>query len=110
VWDLVSPAVADVAAGRSLPPVVWPPETPAVNTVLNDLGEVLPIVGPLIDAPRILIEIPEDIHAVRDASPARARLWRESTRRAFLHYLSKNYRVSAFASGGGGRSCYVLAR
>jgi predicted GNAT superfamily acetyltransferase len=110
VWDLNSPAVADVASGRPLPPVDWPPEIPVVNTEMNDGGEVLPIVGALTDAPRVLIEIPEDIHAVRDSSPVRARSWRESTKRAFMHYLSRNYRVSAFASDGGGRSCYLLVR
>jgi predicted GNAT superfamily acetyltransferase len=110
VWDLVSPAVADVAAGRSLPLVGWPPETPVVNTALNDSGEVLPVVGALIDAPRVLIEVPEDIHTVRDSSPVRARVWRESTKLAFLHYLNRNYHVSAFVGEGGGRFCYVLNR
>jgi predicted GNAT superfamily acetyltransferase len=110
VWDLNSPAVANLASGRSMTPVDWPPETPVVNTELNDSGEVIPIEGELPDVPRILIEIPEDIHAVRDASPARARSWRESTKRAFMHYLNKNYHVSAFASEDGGRSYYVIAR
>ncbi len=98
VWDLDSPAVADVASGRSLPPVDWPPGIPVVNTELNGSGEVLPIVSALTDAPRVLIEIPENIHAVRDSSPATARSWRESTRRAFMHYLSRNYHVSAFVT------------
>jgi predicted GNAT superfamily acetyltransferase len=68
------------------------------------------LVGALRDAPRVLVEIPGDIHAVRDVSPTNARLWRESTRRAFQYYLNRNYRVSAFASADEGRSCYVLVR
>jgi predicted GNAT superfamily acetyltransferase len=110
VWDLDSPAVADVASGRSLPPVDWPPGIPVVNTELSGSGEVLPIVSALTDAPRVLIEIPENIHAVRDLSPTIARSWRESTRRAFMHYLSRKYLVSGFTRGAGGRSCYVLTR
>jgi chorismate synthase len=110
VWDLISPAVADVAAGRSLPRIDWPSDTPVVNTELNDSGEVFPKVGALMDTPRVLIEVPADIHAVRDSSPAKARSWRESTKRAFLHYLNRDYHVSAFISGAGGRFCYVLNR
>jgi predicted GNAT superfamily acetyltransferase len=110
VWDLNSPAVAGVASGGSLPPVVWPRDIPVVNAELTGTGEVLPFVGALSDAPRVLVEIPGDIHAVRDVSPKTARLWRESTRRAFQYYLNRNYRVSAFASADDGRSCYVLVR
>lgn len=110
VWDLNSPAVADVASGRSLPPVEWPRDIPVVNAELTDTGEVLPFIGALPDAARVLVEIPGNIHAVRDVSPKNVRMWRESTRRAFMYYLNRNYRVSAFAGADGSRSCYVLVR
>jgi chorismate synthase len=45
---------------------------------------------------QIRIAIPLDIHAVRSASPGRAREWRESTRAAFLAAIGNGYRITTF--------------
>lgn len=57
------------------------------------------------------VEIPPDIHRLRDGDPARAAGWRRATRRAFLSYLRKGWRVTGFeAAPAGGRCCYLLTR
>lgn len=57
------------------------------------------------------IEIPPDIHRLRDRDPARARGWRRATRRSFLSYMRKGWRVAGFETGAAdGRCYYLLAR
>lgn len=56
------------------------------------------------------IEIPPDIHRLRDRDPARASGWRRTTRRAFLSYMGKGWRVRGFEQGADGRCCYLLDR
>jgi predicted GNAT superfamily acetyltransferase len=46
--------------------------------------------------PHIRVEIPSDIHIVRDASPAIAVEWRQATRHAFQYYLAASHRVAGF--------------
>lgn len=61
-------------------------------------------------APPVLrVEIPSDIHAVREENPAAAVRWRERTRDAFLSRLETGYRVLGFVPGPR-RGFYVLAR
>jgi predicted GNAT superfamily acetyltransferase len=55
----------------------------------------------LKDAPELFIAIPEDIQDLIAKAPATAREWRESTRAAFLHYLTNGYRVTGFQRFGG---------
>lgn len=52
--------------------------------------------GELPDAPRVRVEVPENIQAVKAESPERAQAWRASTRRAFEGYFAKGYRVEAY--------------
>ena len=58
------------------------------------------------------VEIPSDIFRVNEASPSRARRWRETTRRAFQWALAHGYRVDGFERGGSptGHSAYLLGR
>lgn len=57
------------------------------------------------------IEIPSDIHALRDRTPGEAHAWRVETRRAFTHYLKRGYGVQGFQGGSAGeRCCYLLVR
>jgi predicted GNAT superfamily acetyltransferase len=57
------------------------------------------------------IEIPADIHRVREESPPEAVRWRQATRRAFLAALAHGYEVARFIRDPGqGRGWYVLAR
>ncbi len=58
----------------------------------------------------VRIEVPADIQQVKAEAPKTARAWRATTRRAFLWYLKRGYRVAGFVSGGAqGRCYYVLA-
>jgi predicted GNAT superfamily acetyltransferase len=51
----------------------------------------------------VVVEIPHDIQELIVADPAAARMWRESTRPAFLRLLADGYRVAGFerSSAGG---------
>jgi predicted GNAT superfamily acetyltransferase len=61
-----------------------------------------PVVNPgaavheLPDAPRVRIEIPEDVQALKAERPEEAVAWRESTRQAFETYLARGHRVEVF--------------
>jgi predicted GNAT superfamily acetyltransferase len=80
---------------------------PAVNA-----GESGPeAAGPLPDLPRVRIEIPATIQALKAERPEEAHAWRAGTRRAFEHYLGRGYRVAAFEREPGGARCsYGLER
>jgi predicted GNAT superfamily acetyltransferase len=57
------------------------------------------------------IEIPRDIHRLRDGDPALALSWRRNTRRAFLSSMRKGLRVRGFElDAADGRCYYLLAR
>ena len=65
----------------------------------------------LPEAPRVRVEIPADIQAVKTARPEEAAAWRETTRRAFEIYLARGYRVEAFyRDPAEGRCFYGLER
>ena len=65
----------------------------------------------LPEAPRVRVEIPADIQAVKTARPEEAAAWRETTRRAFETYLARGYRVEAFyRDPAEGRCFYGLER
>jgi len=56
------------------------------------------------------IEIPRDIHRLRDRDPSRAARWRRATRRAFLASLRKGMHVVGFETTADSRCYYLLAR
>ncbi|HEX4961316.1 MAG TPA: hypothetical protein VF173_10795 [Thermoanaerobaculia bacterium] len=61
--------------------------------VANPGGEVP---GELPVAPRVQVEIPQDVQTVKAERPAAAAAWRTSTRLAFETYLARGYRVEVF--------------
>ncbi len=63
----------------------------------------------LPDSPRVRVEIPENIQAVKVDQPETAIAWRTSTRRAFESYLARGYTVEAFFRDAG-RCFYGLER
>lgn len=66
---------------------------------------------PLSVARTVLVEIPNDILQVRARSPEEAWRWRQSTRRAFCHYLDRGYVVAGWHRRvGANRSAYVLTQ
>ena len=104
--------------------VVWMIRSGKVTRAIEGEGPALagdltgaPIVNPgaalneLRDGVAFRIEVPPDIQQVKSEAPAAAQAWRNTTRRAFLWYLERGYRVAGFLSGGGGQpSHYVLSR
>ena len=88
-------------------------ETPALASELASAPVANPgaAVGQLPAGAAVRIEVPADIQRVKSDAPATARAWRDTTRRAFLWYLERGYRVAGFLSGGGEHpSHYVLSR
>lgn len=59
--------------------------------------------------PAVRVEIPSDIHAVREEDPEEAARWRERTRQAFVARLEGGYRVAGFVPGPE-RGFYLLVR
>jgi predicted GNAT superfamily acetyltransferase len=107
VWQTTAPAVKDPLSSGT---IEVGENDPVVNTFSAGGGASVPVVRSLPDAPRILIEVPRDIFAVRQLSEDTARRWRESTRHAFVYYLDRGYRVTAFVPAPpGNRFFYLLA-
>lgn len=69
-------------------------EAPAANT--DPAGAAGGVLLGLPEAPRVRVEIPASIQAVKADDPDAAFAWRLSTRRAFEEYLARGYRVEAF--------------
>jgi predicted GNAT superfamily acetyltransferase len=95
VWDLTSNP--SLPQGRRI--ATPPPRSLIVN-------RLEPAVEPRMvhrndDAPQVYIAVPDDIQDVIAAAPNLARAWRESSRKAFLWYLDRDYRVSGFHRAGG---------
>jgi predicted GNAT superfamily acetyltransferase len=90
-WLIASPRVEAVRAGKLAPedPAAWTP-APVLGVESGDEAVPLPLV------PRVLVEIPSDIQTVKNEQPDLAAAWRRSTRRAFLHYFGRGYRVTAY--------------
>ncbi|HEY2850657.1 MAG TPA: GNAT family N-acetyltransferase [Gemmatimonadaceae bacterium] len=72
-------------------------------------GDALAPGATLPDATAVTVRVPADYHALLANDLELAREWRMSARRAFLHYLSRGYQVSAF-SAAGGDAAYLLTR
>ncbi|MGH9361138.1 MAG: hypothetical protein ACRD2T_04420, partial [Thermoanaerobaculia bacterium] len=75
------------------------PERFAEAPVVNDATD-------LPAAPCVRIEIPRSIQELKHAHPEDAPRWRQSTRRAFQHYLGRGYRVTAFSSDPATGRCF----
>ena len=87
----------DLESSTALPsePVA---DAPVVNARIDGDGRLLPSDGDLPDLPQISIGIPGDIHALKNMSPDLAARWRSNTRRAFVHYLANEYKVTGFST------------
>ena len=64
----------------------------------------------LPETPRVRVEIPENVQAVKEKDMDAAAAWRASTRRAFEHYLGRGWRVEAFYRDDGGLCFYGLEK
>lgn len=84
-----------------------------IETAVGDQGLRRPATVHPPTNPRVHLEIPADLVAVRKRDPGSARRWREATREAFLLALDHGYRVEDFtvvALKGARRAFYLLAR
>jgi predicted GNAT superfamily acetyltransferase len=99
-WRIASQRVADILTGSSTHPRDNPGRfagTPIVG--LEAAEEESPLPDPQ-DNPRVRVEIPADIQAVKTRNPDEAAAWRRSTRRAFQNYFERGYRVTAYQREG----------
>ena len=98
----------EIASDRVVRRLAEGPPDPA--EVRRRYGDA-PVAGPgdedLPDAPRVRVEIPGDVQAVKAANPARAQAYRASTRRAFEHYLAGGWKIEDFYREG--ERCYYGA-
>ncbi len=96
-WDLDAPEVAAAVEGRNIASA-WTPDAPIVNG------------GPFPEVETVLVEIPVSINETKRVSPQEAMRWREQTRAAIVHYLSRGHRVTGFHPLDGGRRAYAMSR
>lgn len=97
-WEIASDRVARRLAEG-------PPEPEEVRRRFADSPVVSPGEEvPLPDAPRVRVEIPDNVQALKAADLARAQAYRDSTRRAFEHYLGGGWRIEDFYRDG--ERCY----
>jgi predicted GNAT superfamily acetyltransferase len=69
-----------------------------------------PLSGDYSDAPGLRVEIPPDIHSLRDLSVVAAARWREITRSAFQSCLKRGYAVTGFYRDERTGRCYYCLR
>jgi len=71
-------------------------------------GRILPREADLPRVASVRIEIPEDVQLVKRKSMELGVKWRAATRRAFLWYLGRGYRVTGFYRDPGSARCFYL--
>lgn len=107
-WRLSGPRTAAALAGVSPERRERFAAAPVVNAEVAG-GAPRPRLGPLPDAPRVRVEVPRSIQVLKQERPEDAPRWRETSRRAFQHYLGRGYRVTIFfADAASGRCFYGL--
>jgi predicted GNAT superfamily acetyltransferase len=94
-WRIASPRVEAARAGHVAGPDLSAfAGTPILGVEAGDEAVTLPV------SPLVRVEIPTDVQAVKNEDLDRAAAWRQSTRRAFLHYLGRGCRVTAYLRDG----------
>ncbi len=106
-WELQSPRVDRALSGA------LPHEPPGVADIPivgshSKGGRILPTEGVLPDVATLRIEVPEDIQLVKSKSLDLGMKWRSTTRRAFLWYLGRHYRVIAFYRDSSSARCFYV--
>jgi predicted GNAT superfamily acetyltransferase len=109
LWKIADPKVPRAIGGALPAPAPKLVESPVVNVGAS--GRPVTKGGKFPSVPAVRIEVPADIQQVKATALKIARVWRSSTRQAFLWYLERAYRVAGFVhSGPGGRCYYLLER
>lgn len=110
-WDLKSDRVARLLNGERESPQRLEDWGPAVNSRLSEDGTPMPLEEDPPSIPRLRVEVPQDIQAVKAEVPELGSAWRASTRHAFKNCLSRGYRVRGMQRCGlSGRCYYLLSR
>ena len=116
VWTLRSPRVESRLRGELPGPAedeAWLAQSSAlIETALGEPGLRRPAIVHAPTGPRVHLEIPPDLAAVRTRDPGSTRRWREATREAFQRALAAGYRVEDFAvvsRAGVRRAFYLLS-
>lgn len=94
-------------------PVPTPSDRPRITGVPvagGPSGDAPASGAPLPDVRAVAVRIPHDYQALLDTEVDRLRVWRLSARRAFLHYLVRGYRVTAFVPDAPRDATYLLTR
>src|SRR5690606_32017350 len=101
-WQLTGARVELALRGRL--PRVSPriDAAPVANPGGDDAG--------LPEAPLVRVEVPADVQALKAATLPEAVRWRASSRRAFEHYLGRDYAVAGFYRDAESRCFYWLVR
>lgn len=103
-WRIASGPVEERLAGRGLDREATAARFAGAPVANADGAAELPA------APLVRIEIPANIQDLKTDDPEAGWAWRLSTRRAFLEYLGRGYRVEAFWREEGSDRCfYCLA-
>lgn len=111
VWRIDSHRVESILTGKHPTDISPFADSPLVVSRIDPLSSLSPpqTTDPLRSS-YIRVEIPPDIHVVRNASPAVAAEWRQSTRRAFRYYLAAGYQVSGFYRDERTDRCFYCLR
>jgi len=109
-WELNSAKVDGAIQDGLAPDISAIADTPIVASRAKG-GRIIPREGDLPEVMTLQIEVPEDIQAVKLKSVELGMKWRTATRRAFLWYLSRGYRVTGFYRDPSSARCfYVVSR
>lgn len=107
-WHVTDDRVEAAAATRSrADPRALSDDVPVVNEECREDAPGIPEAR-ATSRPAVRVQVPSDIMAVKAASLARARQWREVTRRALQYYLSAGYAVEGFAREPQTDRCFYL--
>lgn len=85
-------------------------QAPKVNEIDLSSGRITSSPPNLVlTAPQVIVTIPGDFQALKQADLKQAKHWREITRQIFLHYFRRGYAAVDF-SGDRESGCYLLER
>ncbi|GAA0989700.1 hypothetical protein GCM10009555_074110 [Acrocarpospora macrocephala] len=99
VWRLTSPQALTAASGRPYQPEV--PESACRGLIAVEGRPVARVAAERV----VLVELPEDIEAIRRADPGAAKAWRLAVRDVLGGMMDEGATVTGFARGG-----YVVER
>jgi predicted GNAT superfamily acetyltransferase len=103
-WTLDSARVRGRMEGGEQPPTAY--EVMGVPVINEGGGEV----DVAREEPVLRLQIPADIQELKEADPAVAQCWRESTRRAFQAYFARGYEATDVVRESDDLSSYLLRR